>query len=119
MVEQTKHTAEQVKAAIKGSGGIKTKIATKLGISRPTLDSYLQRWPTVKEAYEAERAVVDDVAESVVIDDIVNHKNVSTAMWWLRMKRSDEFAPQVDVTVKGYTTKANPDDWPDDSADKP
>lgn len=116
---EPKYSAEKVIEAIKGTGGVKTKIARKLNVKRDTVSAYIERWPTVKEAYESERATVDDVAESVVINDIITNQNVSTAMWWLRMKRSDEFAPQVDVTVKGYTTRANPDDWPDDSPDKP
>jgi len=98
----TVHNVDEVIAAIKGSAGIKTTIAKRLNITRKTVDGYLDRWVTVKEAYMTEKAGIDDAARSVVIDDIVNKKNVETAKWWLRVKCADEFNPpaQIDINAQ-------------------
>jgi len=65
-----KRTADEIKKAIKGSGAIKSAIATRLGITRATFDSYLESMPTVKRAFEEEEDANCDVAESVVVDNI-------------------------------------------------
>lgn len=103
MADKPTHTAESVIAAIKGTAGVKATIARKLNVSRWTVDNYLERWVTVREAYEEEKAGVSDAARSVVIADIVNNRNVETAKWWLRMKESDEFSDksQTDITSGG------------------
>lgn len=97
----TIHSAEEVINAIKGSAGIKTTIAKRLNVSRPTIDGYLERWVTVKEAYLTERAGIDDAAQSVVINDILQNRSVETAKWWLRVKCADEFNPPAAVEVSG------------------
>ena len=66
MSQPTKRTREEVVEAIKGTGGIKTLIAQRLGVTRFTFDSYLKRWSTVQDAYSQEREAFIDVAESVV-----------------------------------------------------
>lgn len=98
---KTAVTAEQVIKAIKSSGGVKTSIAKRLGVTRQTFDNYLDRWVTVKEAYEEEKAGVSDAARSVVIADIVNNRSVETAKWWLRMKESDEFSDKSKHELTG------------------
>ncbi len=56
-------TAEQVIKAIQNSRGIKSAIARQLGCSRRTVDNYIEKYVTVKEAYEEERAALVDIAE--------------------------------------------------------
>lgn len=70
MSRQTKCTAEQIKAAIKGSGGIKQTIANRLKIDRKTFDSYLETMPTVRQAFDDENELMLDVAESVVYTNV-------------------------------------------------
>ena len=101
MGKDTAHTVEEFIAAIKTSAGIKSTIAKRLGVSRPTVDAYLERWKTAKDAYLAEKANVDDAAQSVVINDIVSNRNVETAKWWLRMKCHDEFSPREAQELSG------------------
>lgn len=101
----TVHGAEDVINAIKGSAGIKTTIAKRLNVSRPTIDGYLDRWVTVKEAYMTEKAGIDDAAQSVVINDILQNRSVETAKWWLRVKCADEFSPKETQEITG--TKEN------------
>lgn len=61
---------DEVVKAITGSGGIKTVIASRLGVSRPTVDAYLKRWSTAQDAYEQELEQNKDLAESVILSNI-------------------------------------------------
>jgi hypothetical protein len=99
----TVHSASDIITAIRGSAGIKTTIAKRLNVARQTIDSYIERYPTVREAYQTEKAGIDDAAQSVVINDILRNKSVETAKWWLKVKMPDEFNPPaaVDVSHKG------------------
>ena len=108
----TVHSAEDVIAAIKGSAGIKTTIAKRLNVARKTVDAYLERWVTVKEAYQTEKAGIDDAAQSVVINDILQNRSVETAKWWLRVKCADEFNPpsRQDINLNVDFTKLSDDD---------
>ena len=65
-----KFTAEQVIEAIKGTGGIKTTIASKLGCDRMTVDRYIRHFVTVAAAYKAERESILDLSEGVVMMNI-------------------------------------------------
>lgn len=98
----TAHSAGEIINAIKGSAGIKTTIAKRLGVVRQSIDNYIERYPTVKEAYLTERAGIDDAAQSVVINDILQNRSVETAKWWLRVKCADEFNPpaQIDLNAQ-------------------
>jgi hypothetical protein len=97
-----KHTVDEIITAIKGSGGIKVNITQKLGVSRPTLDSYLTRWVSVRQAYDEECQITDDVAESVIITNIrlalQKQKDTrepvdsSDSKWWVERRRRDKFS---------------------------
>jgi len=101
-IRTTVHTADEVISAIRGSAGIKTTIAKRLNVARKTVDAYIDRWVTVKEAYMTEKAGIDDAAQSVVINDILQNRSVETAKWWLRVKCADEFNPpaQIDINAQ-------------------
>jgi hypothetical protein len=100
-IRTTLHSADDVIAAIKGSAGIKTTIAKRLNVTRLTIDNYLERWVTVREAYQTEKAGIDDAAQSVVINDILQNRSVETAKWWLRVKMPAEFNPPTITEVSG------------------
>lgn len=103
-----RYTAEQVITAIKGSGGIKTTIAQRLGCHRHTVTNYIERYVTVQQAYQEEAEMSDDVAESVVMTNIrLAHKeqaetkrpvDSSDAKWWLERRRRDKFSARQEVT---------------------
>jgi len=113
---KTKIRREQVIAAIPGTGGIKTVIAKRLGVTRNTFDSYLKRWASVQEAYEQETQAFLDVAESVVQRNItLAYKqqqegeivNTQDAKWYLARKGaargfSDRVDIQGDVNVRTW-----------------
>ena len=64
------YTAEQVIAAISGSGGIKAIIAERLGCHRHTVDRYIANFPTVRDAWEQESETVVDYAETLLVTNI-------------------------------------------------
>jgi len=102
----TKVSREQVIKAIKGSAGVKKTIALRLSVSRPSVDAYLRRWKSASDAYMEEKSGVDDIALSVVINDIVNNKDVGTAKWWLT-KKLPEFSDKITVNWRKKVDPGN------------
>jgi hypothetical protein len=109
MARSQQYTAKQVIEAIKGTGGIKTVIAQRLGCHRHTVDNYIERYTTVAQAYEDERETVADFAESVVVQNIrlafqrqASEKvevDSTDAKWFLAMKAKDRgYAERREVT---------------------
>ena len=87
-MDTTKRELDEVLEAIKDSGAIKTVIAQRLGVTRQTVDNYLSRWKTAQAAYEDEKEINLDLAESVVIS------NIRTAV---KIARSGEVADSGDA----------------------
>lgn len=85
MAGVTKHNAAQVIEAIKGTGGIKTKIAERLDVSRWTVDNYIDRWQSVAAAYAEETEAVIDMAEDNLITEIRNG-NFNAMRYYLSTK---------------------------------
>ena len=103
-----KFTAEQVIEAIKGTGGIKTTIASKLGCDRMTVDRYIRHFVTVAAAYKAERESILDLSEGVVMMNIQlaakiqrdekQMADTSDAKWVLaRLGRDRGFGDRTDL----------------------
>lgn len=82
---EIRHTAEKVIEAIQGSSGIKIVIARRLGLHRNSVENYLKRYASAREAYDNEVETVGDVAESVIITAIKN-SDVDTAKWYAKVK---------------------------------
>ena len=85
---KTKHNAQDIITAIEKSGGIKTTIAKRLGVHRHTIDNYLERFPTAKQAYENEVESIGDMAETVIISALQD-KDIATAKWYANNKLKD------------------------------
>lgn len=66
------HELDQVLSAIRGSRGVKSAIAERLGVTRNTVDNYLVRWATARDLYNEERALLVDMSESVVVRALVD-----------------------------------------------
>jgi len=81
-----KYKIDDIVTAIKGSSGIKANIMRRLNCSRSTVDNYLRRYATAQAAYDEETEMPLDVAESLVISDMVTNRNVETAKWYLKAK---------------------------------
>lgn len=67
-----KYKAAEVIEAIRGSGGVKAKIAERLGCHRNTVSNYIDNYATVAEAYEEETATTLDEAEHQLIKAVRN-----------------------------------------------
>ena len=109
MGKKPKCTREQVIEAIRGTSGIKTVIAKKLGVERQAFDRYLERWQSVREAFEQEKAATSDVARSVLVRNIqLSHKlqtetgkpvDTADAKWYLSRVERDEFATKQETAL--------------------
>jgi hypothetical protein len=79
------HTVKQILKAIENSGGIKTNVAKKLGISRQTIDRYQRLYPSIAKALQEEMDIVRDKAESNIFLEIQNG-DIALSQWLLRYK---------------------------------
>jgi hypothetical protein len=94
--------------AIKGSGGIITTIAERVGCTWHTAAKYIANYPTIKNAYEDECESISDIAQGKLIDALRSRKpdiSIPAAKWWLERKRKREFALRTELDL-------NPDDKP-------
>ena len=64
---QDKFKVKDVIAAMAHTRGIKAAIARNLGCDRMTVESYLKRYPTVYAAWEQERELIIDNAETQLV----------------------------------------------------
>ena len=79
------HSVKQILKAIENSGGIKTNVAKKLGISRHTVSRYQRVYPSVAQALQTEMDTVRDKAESNIFHEIQNG-DIPLSQWLLRYK---------------------------------
>ena len=77
---------------IPGTGGVISVIAERVGCAWHTAKKYIEEYPTIKQVYENEKHKVDDKAISNIYESIAKG-DLSTSMWWVRMKMGDEFHP--------------------------
>ena len=115
-----RYTAQQFIDVMPGTAGIITTIAARVGCKWHTAKKYIGKFPTIKEAYDAECARVLDAAESVIIGGIVEKNDVQTAKWYLTMKgRERGYAQTQRTELTGadggavalqYIGNVNPDD---------
>lgn len=70
MSKPDQFTAQQFIDQIPGSSGIISTIAKRVGCSWLVARKYIDNYPTIKAAFEAERESLLDIAESVVANNI-------------------------------------------------
>ena len=78
-----KYTAADVIAAIKGSKGIISQAARKLGCTRQTIYNYVENYATVREALENEREDLLDFVEGKLLGEI-NRGNITAIIFYLK-----------------------------------
>jgi hypothetical protein len=79
------YTAQLFVAAIPGTGGIVSAIARKVECDWNTAKKYIDTYPTVRAAYDAECEAMLDLAESTVLKNIKDG-DTSDAKWYLTKK---------------------------------
>lgn len=114
-----RYTAQQFIDVMPGTAGIITTIAARVGCAWHTAKKYIENYATIKDAYNAECERVLDAAESVIIGDIVEQKDVQTAKWYLTMKgrergyaqtqRSEISGPGGGAIVVNWEQPSDPD----------
>ena len=81
----SKYTAQEFIDAIAGTGGIVSAIARKVGCDWNTAKKYIDQYPTVRAAYDAECEAMLDLAESTVLKNIKDG-DTQDAKWYLTKK---------------------------------
>lgn len=101
MARREELAVKRILKAIKGTAGIKTVIAAKLGVSRWTIDKYEKKYSTVAKAIEEEREEMLDKAESVIHNQILA-ENEDTSKWFLARKgRERGYAEKTEQKIEG------------------
>lgn len=96
-----RYTAGQFIEAMQGTGGIVSALAERVGCTWHTARAAINRWPTVEQAWQDERAKITDKAQSNVIHAIVEDKDLPTSKWWLQLM-DDEFIPKEKREISGF-----------------
>ena len=116
MGRPVKRDLDEVLKAIRNSGGVQASVAQRLGVTRQTVASYLERWKTAADAMREEEMSVGDIGKSIIIGNMRAAYNLqieaarsedwqraivdtSDAKWWLKNKLSDEFSERQDVNL--------------------
>ena len=95
-----KYSSAQFEAAIKGSGGIYTTIANRVGCDWHTAEKRIRQSPVLARLYEDEASKIDDLAESVVIK-AMQEGDINAAKWWLERRRRAKFATRIETELSG------------------
>jgi len=94
------YTAEQFIKAIPGSGGIISTIARRVGCGWHTARDYVDKHPSVKQAYDDECEAVLDLAESKTIKAI-EAGDMQTVRYYLSTKgRKRGYVERTEQEVK-------------------
>lgn len=92
------YTAEQFIKAIPGSGGIISTIARRVGCGWHTARDYVDKHPSVKQAYDDECEAVLDLAESKTIKAI-EAGDMQTVRYYLSTKgRKRGYVERQEIT---------------------
>ncbi len=77
-----KYTQKQFIRAMKGTGGIKSAIAKKLGCEWLTVQKYIKEYPKIYDAWLAEKEIILDMGESVLFS-LVKNEDLSAVKYLL------------------------------------
>ena len=97
----SKYTANDFISAIPGTGGIVSAIARKVNCDWATARKWIDEYPTVKRAYDAECEAMLDLAESTVLKAIKDG-DTSDAKWYLTKKgKKRGYGETIEVMGEG------------------
>jgi len=94
-----RYTAQQFIDAIPGTGGIVSELAERVGCRWHTAKKYIEEYVTVKEAWEAERNRIGDIAKSNIIEAI-KAGDLPTSKWYVQLTDA-EFMPKQHTEITG------------------
>ena len=84
--------------AIKGSGGIVSKIADRVGCTWHTARSYIDTYPNIKAAYDDERERVLDMAESALIKSVTEQEAWAVKYYLSTIGKQRGYVERQEVT---------------------
>jgi len=91
---------KKIVSAIKGTGGLKTAIAAKLGVHRETVLNYEKKYERVRQAIEEEKDKILDKAESNLFTRI-QEGDEDTSKWFLARKGKNRgYSEKIDTEQK-------------------
>lgn len=104
-----KLTDGKILKAIKGSGGIISKIAKRCGVEWNTVSNYInaEGKEHIREAYNAEKELLLDTSEELLLNSIKNptvdrKTRIETAKYYLGKKgRNRGYGEKLDITTDG------------------
>jgi len=92
--------AKTVIEAIKGTAGIVSTIAKRLGVEWHTANDRIQKYPEALKAFQDEREGILDMAEATILTAI-KQGDAGSAKWLLStLARSRGFGDKVEVSGK-------------------
>lgn len=96
------YSKEAFEKAIKLSFGVKASVAAAVGCSRQTVDNALERWPDLREKFDAARSSLVSLATGALVKEIKNKKSeghTRAYMFVLKTFGKDEgFVERSEVT---------------------
>lgn len=101
MAAREQYTAEQVAQAIKKSRGILTGAAQALGCSRQTVDNYIKKYKTVKDAYAEARETTIDFVETKLLKNIDSGDTTAMIFFLKTIGRNRGYVERQEVQVTG------------------
>ncbi len=102
------YSKEQVLAAIKGSDGIMSVVAAKLGATWPTAAKYVAKWTETQEAHDAQKAKLSRKVFTKYLDAIHSGER------WALERVLDTVARQDGFAIVNRTEISGPDGGPID-----
>lgn len=96
-MKRAKISQKKLLTAIKGTGGIVSAIAQRLGVDWHTARNAIDRFPAARQAWDDERETLLDLAETKIIDSIRNG-DTNDAKWVLsRLGRERGYGEKIEA----------------------
>lgn len=95
--QSDRYSRKEVLDAIRGSGGIVSRVADLLGCDWHTARAYIDKWGSTKQAMEAEGERVTDVAENKLINSVNDGEQWAVKFWLTTKGKKRGFNERVEV----------------------
>lgn len=96
-----KFTAEQVADALTETRGMKTLAAKRLGCSYNTVQRYIDKYATVRDALEKAHESLGDQVELALFDEAVNKRNTAALIFLAKTKfKARGYVERMETTGK-------------------
>ena len=101
---QQRYTASQFITAMPGTGGIIAAVAHKVGCRWETAKKYIETYPTVKQAWQAERETIIDMAEGELFQAVKRGERWAISFVLKTIGRERGYVEQQEIKTDGIIT---------------